>query len=195
LTSTKKPSLAQSCRHACGGYSVGARTQLCHHSISFDQRLVSSIISKASTDIATRSLVFVLQPETVSKPVDKQQPKAENHAAAKRRSSDGGAAKKAAAAAPASKQQKQHPGSSEKQQQDKKPPQKAAAAAPAAKKPAGKAAAAAANGAAAAAVKKEQAARAKKEFDLPGQTRETPDEVNTAGVATACMFKAKEVAV
>jgi hypothetical protein len=152
------------------------------HATSFDQHaLFCHVFLKASTDITPRSFVFVLQPETVSKPVEKQQPKTENHSAAKRRSSDGGAAKKAAAAAPASKQQKQHPGSSEKQQQDKKPPQKAAAAPAAAKKPAGKAAAVA-NGAAAAAVKKEQPARVKKEFDLPGQTRETPDEVNRAGV-------------
>jgi hypothetical protein len=111
------------------------------------------------------------QPEVAGKAADKQQPKATSNAAAKPRSSDAGAAKKPVA--PASKQQKQQPGSSEKQQQDKKPPQKAAAAA--AKKPAGKAAAAVANGAAD--VKKEQALRVKKEFDLPGQTRETPDEV------------------
>eukprot|EP00882_Tetradesmus_deserticola_P004525 GHRQ01004771.1.p1 GENE.GHRQ01004771.1~~GHRQ01004771.1.p1 ORF type:complete len:359 (+),score=183.28 GHRQ01004771.1:242-1318(+) len=115
-----------------------------------------------------------VKPAAANQPAGRQVPKAESHAAAKRRSSDGGTAKKAAAA-PASKQQKQPPGSSEKQQQDKKPVQKAPAAA---KKPAAKAAAVMANGAGAAAVKKDQPARVKKEFDLPGQTRETPDETD-----------------
>lgn len=89
-------------------------------------------------------------------------------AAAKRKSTDGGT-KKAAAVNGKAAGAKQQQAVKQESQQESKP-----AAAAAKKAPAGKADKAAAGGAAA------KQTRVKKEFDLPGQTRETPDEVRAA---------------
>lgn len=96
----------------------------------------------------------------------------ESKPAANRRSSDAGAKKAAANGQAAAKQQKDI-------KPEKQPANKAAGAA-AKKSSAVKTEKAAATNAAA----KQQ--RVKKEFDLPGQTRETPDEVSGVQLKSSC---------